>query len=155
MGDKCNCLVTWTFFITAPSWELGWGLTFSSSVATAAFPNLLTYWAEHFDSIIFQDFLNNSAEIPSPLLALLTTVLPKSHLTSHSRMSASGWVTATSWLSGSLRPFLYSSFVYKRDVSTSSWPLLLLLGLYCFCPLLCPLLDEMFLRYFQFSWRDL
>ena len=25
-----------------PSWELGWGLTFSSSVATAGFPSLLT-----------------------------------------------------------------------------------------------------------------
>ena len=39
-------------------------------------------------------------------------------------------------------------------LSISSWSLLLLLGLYCCCPLLCPSLDEMFLWYFQFSWRD-
>ena len=33
--------------------------------------------------------------------------------------------------------------------------LLLLLGLYCFCPFLCPSLHEIFLWYLQFSWRDL
>ena len=36
-----------------------------------------------------------------------------------------------------------------------SWSFLLLLSLYCCCPLLCLSLDEMFLWYFQFSWRDL
>ena len=39
---------------------------------------------------------NSSAGIPSPLLALLTAVLPKAHLTSHSRMSGSGWLTTPS-----------------------------------------------------------
>ena len=34
---------------------------------------------------------------------------PKTHLTSHSCMSASRWVTIALWLSGSRRPFLYSS----------------------------------------------
>ena len=36
-------------------------------------------------------------------------MLPKAHLTSHSRMSGSRWVITSSWLSGSWRPFLYSS----------------------------------------------
>ena len=34
------------------------------------------------------------------------------NLTSHSRMSGSRWVITPSWLSGSWRPFLYSSSVY-------------------------------------------
>ena len=38
-------------------------------------------------------------------------MLPKPHLTSHSRMSGSRWVMTPSWLSGSWRSFLYSSFV--------------------------------------------
>ena len=37
----------------------------------------------------------------------------KAHLTSHSRMSDSRWVTTPSWLSCSLRPFLYSYSVYS------------------------------------------
>ena len=50
--------------------------------------------------------LNNSAEISSPQLALFIVMLPKDHLTSHSRMSCSSWVITPSWLSGSLRLFL-------------------------------------------------
>ena len=40
-------------------------------------------------------------------------MLPKAHLTSCSRVSSSEWVSPPSWLSGSLRPFLYSSSVYS------------------------------------------
>ena len=54
--------------------------------------------------------------------------------------------------SGSLRSFLYSSSVYSCYLFFIS---LLLLGLYHFCPLLCPSLHEMFPWYLQFSWRDL
>ena len=36
-------------------------------------------------------------------------MLPQAHLTLHSRMSRSRWVITPSWLSGSLRYFLYSS----------------------------------------------
>ena len=39
------------------------------------------------------------------LLALFVVMLPKAYLTSHSRMSGSRWVTTSSWLAGSLRPF--------------------------------------------------
>ena len=55
--------------------------------------------------------LNSSAGIPSHPLALLTVVLPKVQLTSHSRMSCFGWVTTPSWLSSSLRSFVDSSFM--------------------------------------------
>ena len=52
---------------------------------------------------------NRSIVIPSPPLASFIVMLPKAHLTSHSRMSGSRWVITISWLSGSWRSFLYSS----------------------------------------------
>ena len=54
----------------------------------------------------------SSAGIPSPPLTLLLVVLPKAHLTLHSRMSGSRWVITPSWSSGSWTSFLYSSSVY-------------------------------------------
>ena len=56
---------------------------------------------------------NSSTWIPSPPLALFVVMLPKAHLTSHSRMSGSKWVITSSWLSGSWRSFLYSPSVYS------------------------------------------
>jgi len=53
--------------------------------------------------------LNSPTGIPLPPIALLVVMLPKSHLTSYSRMSGSRWVTTSPWLPGSLRPFFYSS----------------------------------------------
>ena len=40
-------------------------------------------------------------------------MLPKAHLTLHSRMSGSRWVITPLWLSGSWRSFLYSSSLYS------------------------------------------
>ena len=40
-------------------------------------------------------------------------MLPKVHLTLHSRMSGSRWVITPSWLPGSWRSFLYSCSVYS------------------------------------------
>ena len=85
---------------------------------------------------------NSSAGIPSPPLTLFVVTLPKAHLTSHPRVSDSRWVNTPLWLSGSLRPFLYSSsFVYI--FAASSEVLLFLLDPCHFCPSLCPSLDEM------------
>ena len=50
---------------------------------------------------------NSSTGIPPPL-ALFIVMLPKAHLTSHSRMSGSRWVITPLWLSVSWRSFLYS-----------------------------------------------
>ena len=52
---------------------------------------------------------NSSAGSLSPPLALFVVMVPKAHLTSHSRMSGSRWVwvITPSWLSGSWRSFLY------------------------------------------------
>ena len=86
---------------------------------------------------------NSSAGIPSPLLALFVVILPKAHLTSHSRMSGSRlvWVVTPLWLSGSWRSFCT---VLLCILATSSSYLLLLLGPYHFCPLLSPSLNEVF-----------
>ena len=67
-------------------------------------------------------------------------MLLKTHLTSHSRMSGSRWVTTLLWLSGSLGPFLYSSSVYFLFPPLNFF--LLLFGPFHFCPLLCPSLHE-------------
>ena len=56
---------------------------------------------------------NSSTGIPSPPLASFVVMLLKSHLTSHSSMSGCRWVITLSWLSGSWRSFLHSSFVYS------------------------------------------
>ena len=50
-------------------------------------------------------------------------MLPKAHLTIHSRMSGLRWVIARSWLSRSLRPFLYCCSVYYCHLFLSSAPL--------------------------------
>ena len=53
---------------------------------------------------------NSSTGIPSPPLALFVVMLPKAHLTSHSRMSGSRWVITPFWLSRSLRSFFVQFF---------------------------------------------
>ena len=55
---------------------------------------------------------NSSAGIPSLPLTLFGVMILKAHLTSHSRMLGSRWVTTPLWLSRSWRPFSYS-FVYS------------------------------------------
>ena len=56
---------------------------------------------------------NSSTGIPWRLLALFIVMLPKAHLTSHSRMSGSRWVITPLWLSGLWRSFFYRSSVYS------------------------------------------
>jgi len=86
---------------------------------------------------------NSSTGIPSPPLALFIVMPPKAHLTLHSRMSGCRWMFTPLWLSGSLRSFLYRS-VYSCHLFLIP---LLLVDSYCFDPLLCTSLDEMFLWY--------
>ena len=96
--DEYNCAIIWTFFGIAFLWD--WNENWPSPVLwpLLSFPNLLTYWVQYFHSIII-------IGIPSPPLALFVVMLPKAHLTSHSRISGSRWVITPSWLSGSLRSF--------------------------------------------------
>ena len=56
---------------------------------------------------------NSSARIPLLQLVLFIAMLLKDYLTLHSKMPGSRWVITTSWFSGSLISFLYSSSVYS------------------------------------------
>ena len=94
---------------------------------------------------------NSSTGIPLPPLALFIVMLPKAHLTSHSRMSGSRWVITPSWLSGLWRSFLYSSSVYSCHLFLISSAFL---GPHHFCPLLCPSLHEIFRWYLIFLKRS-
>ena len=62
---------------------------------------------------------NSSTGIPSPPLALFIVMLPKGHLTLHSRMSGSEWSHHCGYL-GSLS-FLYSSYVYSCQLFLISY----------------------------------
>ena len=107
MLDECNCVVVWTFSGIAFLWDWNENWPFPGLWPLLSFPNLLTYWVQHYHNIIFRIW-NSSAGIPSPPLALFVVMLPKAQLTLHSRMSGSLWVIIL-WLSGSWRSFLYSS----------------------------------------------
>ena len=88
---------------------LEWKLTFSSPVATAEVFQIC--WHIECSTFTASSFRiwNSSAWIPSPSLTLFVVLLPEAYLTLHSKMSGSWWVIIPSWLSGSLRSFLYSS----------------------------------------------
>ena len=76
---------------------------------------------------------NSFTGIPSPPLALFIVMLPEAHLTSHSRMSGSSPVITYHDYLGHEDLFCT---VFLYILVTSSKYLLLLLGPYCFCPLL-------------------
>ena len=63
---------------------------------------------------------NSSGRIISPPLAFFIVMLPKAHLTFHSRMLGSRWVIIPLWLSGSVSSFWYSSSVYSCHLLISS-----------------------------------
>ena len=63
---------------------------------------------------------NSSTGIPSSPLAMFVMMLPKAHLTFHSRMSGSRRVITPSWLYRSWRSFLYSSSVYSYHLFLTS-----------------------------------
>ena len=53
MGNECNCAVTSTFFGTALLWDWNENWPFPVLWPLLSFGNFLTYWVQHFHSIIF------------------------------------------------------------------------------------------------------
>ena len=51
--DECNCVVVWTFFGIAFLWDWNENWPFPVLWPLLSFPNLLAYWVQHFNSIIF------------------------------------------------------------------------------------------------------
>ena len=68
--------------------SLGLKTDFSSPVATAEFSRFAGILSAALSQHHLWD-LNSSTGVPSPPLALFIVMLPKAHLTSHSRMSGS------------------------------------------------------------------
>ena len=129
--DESNCMVVWTFFGIIFLWDWNKNWFFQSCGHCWVFR---ICWHIEYNTLTASSFRiwNSSTGIPSPPLALFIVMLPKAHLTSHSRMSGSRWMITQSWLFGSWRSFLYSSSVYSCHLliisSASVRP-------YHFCPL--------------------
>ena len=112
LWNECNYVVVWTFFGISHLWDRNenwpspvlWLFAefskFAGILSVAILQHHLLTW-------------NSSTGIPSTPLALFIVMLPKAYLTLHSKMSGCRWVIAPSWLSGSLRPFLYTSSLYS------------------------------------------
>ena len=108
--DKCNCAVVWTFFGIAFLWD--WNENWPFPVCGHCWVFQIC-WHVVCSTLTTSSFRiwSSSTGIPSLWLALFVVMLPKAHLTSHSRMSGIRWVIIPLWLSGSWRSFLYSSYV--------------------------------------------
>ena len=74
------------------------------------------YWVQHFNSITFRIW-NSLTGMPSPPLALFIVMLSKAHLTSHSRMSGSRWVSHHCDYLGQK----WKSFFCTSETNTTLW----------------------------------
>ena len=102
--DECNCEVVWAFIVIAFLWDWKENDLFQSCVHCWVFQICWHTECSTFTASSFRIW-NSSAGIPSPPLSLFVVMLPKAHLTSHSRISGSRWVITPLWLSGSWRSF--------------------------------------------------
>ena len=110
--DECNCALVWIFFGISLLWDWNENWLFPVLWPLRSFPICWHIECSIFTASTFWIW-NRSAGIPSVPLTMFIVKLPKAHLTLHSRMSGTRWVTIPSRLSGSLRPFLYSSSMYS------------------------------------------
>ena len=98
--DEFNCMVVWAFFGIAFLWIGMKTDLFQSCGRCWVFQICWHIECNTFTASSFRIW-NSSTGIPSPPLALFVVMLPKAHLTSHSRMSDSRWEITPLWLSGS------------------------------------------------------
>ena len=91
MWDGCNCAVVWAFLIL-PFLGIGMKTDFFHSCSHSWVFQMC--WHIECSTLTASSFRiwNSSAGTPSPPLAWLVVMLPKAHLTLHSRMSDSRWV---------------------------------------------------------------
>ena len=109
MRNECSCAVVWTFFGIAFLWD--WN-------ETDIFQCCGHWWVFqicwHIDCSTLRassfKIWNGSTGIPSPTLALFVVMLPKAHLTSHSRISGFRWVITLSWFFCVFLPTLLNIF---------------------------------------------
>ena len=108
--DEWNRAVVWTFFALPFLWIGMKTDLFQSCDYCYIFQICWHIECSTFTASSFRIW-NSSTGIPSCPLALFKVMLPKTDLTSHSRMSGSRWVVIPSWLSESWKSFLYNSSV--------------------------------------------
>ena len=123
MWDGCNCVVVWASLSLS---FFGIGMKTDLSQACGHCWVFQICWHIQYSTFTASSFRvwNTSTRIPSPPLALFIVMLPKAHLTSHSRMSGSRWVITPSLLSWSWRFFFVSFFCVFLPP---------LLNIFCFC----------------------
>ena len=102
--DECNCVVVWAFFGIAFLWD--WNENWPFPVLGHCWVFQICWHIEcsTFTASSFRIW-KSSTGIPSPPLALFIVMLPKAHLSLHSRMSGSRWVITPARLSGSWKFF--------------------------------------------------
>ena len=89
MWDEWNCAVVWVFFGIAFLWD--WNENWPFPVLCCwLFQICLHIECSTFTASSFRIW-KSSAGIPSLPLSLFVVMLPKAHLTSHSKMSGSRW----------------------------------------------------------------
>ena len=126
MWNECNCAVIW-IFLALPFFGIGiktdlWPV-FSQSCGHCGVFQICWYIKCSTLTVSSFRIWNSSTGISSLPLVSFVVMLPKAHLTSHSRMSGSRWVITPSWLSGSWRSFTYSFCLFLPP----------LLNIFCFC----------------------
>ena len=89
MSDECSCVLVWALFGIALLWDWNENWPFLVLWTLLSFPICWYIECSTFTASSFRIW-NSSAGIPSPPLALFIVMLPKAHLTLHSRMS--GWL---------------------------------------------------------------
>ena len=122
MWNECNCAVVWTF-LALPFFGVGMKTDLFQSCGHCCVFHIWCHIECSTFTASFFRIWNSSAGIPSPPLALFLGMLPKAHLTLHSRMAGSRWVSTPSWLFVSLRSFLCSSSVYSCHLFLGQGPL--------------------------------
>ena len=86
MWDECNCALIWTFFGIGMKTDL-----FQSCGHCWVFQVCWRIECSTFTASSFRIW-NSSTGIPSPPISLFVVMLPKAHLTSHSRLTSTFWL---------------------------------------------------------------
>ena len=68
LWDEHNCAVVWAFFGIAFLWDWNENGPYAVLWPLLSFPNLLAYWVQHFNSIIFQDLKPRSPALQADSL---------------------------------------------------------------------------------------
>ena len=104
MWNECNCTVV-EHFLAFPFFGTGMKTDLFQSCGHCWVFQIC--WHIEWSTLTASSFRiwNSSAGIPSPALVLFVVILLKAHLTSHSRVAGSTWVTTPSWLIQVIKTF--------------------------------------------------